>query len=278
MYSMKQVWEETALKLEKVYDRREAENISYLLLEDVFQISKSDILMESQMTVDAEKLQSCIERLLANEPLQYVTGFTYFFGRKFQVQKGALIPRPETEELVQLIINENQITNPKMLDVGVGSGCIAISLALALNGETFGTDISNDALEIAKQNATALSAFVAFLNHDILTSDLLVEDLDILVSNPPYIPNQERELMSENVLQYEPENALFVPDNDPIVFYKRIGDFGLESLNAGGKLYFEIHENFGALVKEYLKKIGYSDVKILKDMQGKDRMVSAVKA
>lgn len=272
---MKKIWEETATELAKVYDRREAENVAYLLLEDVFGVAKTDILLDNQKSYSSEKLENCIERLLAHEPLQYVTGFTYFFGRKYHIQKGALIPRPETEELVQLIINENDIERPKILDVGVGSGCIAISLALELRTEVLGTDVSEDALAIAQKNGIALGAKVSFTKHDILTSDLLEKGLDILVSNPPYIPNEEKALMNKNVLAFEPETALFVPDADPIVFYKRIGDQGLESLKKGGKLYFEIHENFGDAVKMYLEQIGYAEVKIHKDMQGKDRMVSS---
>ncbi|MFK7952678.1 MAG: peptide chain release factor N(5)-glutamine methyltransferase [Ekhidna sp.] len=274
---MKKIWNETADSLMKVYDRREAENISYLLLEDVFQISKSDVLLDNRKLIDADQLRKCIERLLNKEPLQYVTGFTYFFGRKFKVQKGSLIPRPETEELVQLIIENNNIERPKILDVGVGSGCICISLALELKGEVYGTDISDIALEIAMKNAADLGTEVSFRNHDILFSDLGVDELDILVSNPPYIPNQEKEMMNANVLNFEPENALFVPDNDPIIFYKRIGDLGLKSLKKDGKLYFEIHENFGEEVRKYLESVGYSNVCIHQDMQGKDRMMSAVR-
>jgi release factor glutamine methyltransferase len=277
MDSMKQVWEETTKQLEKIYERREAENISYLLLEDVFRISKSDVMLDNLQKIDLEKLQGCIGRLLSHEPLQYVTGLTYFFGRKFHIQKGALIPRPETEELVRLIIDENVVENPKILDVGIGSGCIAISLAKELKGEVSGTDVSEDALAIARNNAKSLDANVSFSNHDVLVSDLAEKELDILVSNPPYIPNEERALMNENVIAFEPETALFVPDNDPIVFYKRIAEQGLQALKKGGKLYFEIHENFGTLVKEYLEKIGYSEVKIIKDMQGKERMIRALR-
>lgn len=275
---MKQVWEDTASELEKVYDRREAESISYLLLEDIFQVSKSDILLDNQMSYDSVKLQSCIKRLLDYEPIQYVTELTYFYGRKFQLQKGALIPRPETEELIGLIIRENKIHQPKIVDIGVGSGCIALSLALELMGEVYGTDISDDAIAIARNNAKSLQADISLINHNILSEDLAENELDILVSNPPYIPERERTSMNKNVLSFEPEKALFVSDDDPIVFYKRIGDCGLTSLKKGGKLYFEIHENFGEQVKSYLENIGYLEVKVIKDMQGKDRMVRATKA
>lgn len=276
---MKHVWKETVNKLLQLYERREAENISYLLMEDVFHVSKSDILLGSEKEIDGEKLKMYIKRLLENEPLQYVTGFTYFYGRKFLIQKGALIPRPETEELVQLIISDNEkLDTPRILDVGVGSGCIAISLNKELNGVAFGTDISEEALEIAKKNASELKADVSFFSHDIFSSDLPIGELDILVSNPPYIPNGEEGLMNKNVLEFEPKIALFVPDDDPIRFYKRIANQGLVSLRKEGKLYFEIHENYGSDVKNYLKKIGYTKVKIHQDMQEKNRMVSCSKA
>lgn len=275
MKNVKQIWQETAKQLEKVYDRREAENISYLLLEDLFKVSKSSILSADPDEIEDPILQKSIERLLNNEPIQYVTGIADFYGHKFNLKPGALIPRPETEELVDLIIRENHISTPKILDVGVGSGCIAISLALATKGEVFGTDVSDEALEIAVNNAELLGATVRFSKHDILQEELSMKGLNVLVSNPPYIPEGEKSKMSLNVTQYEPETALFVPDKDPLIFYKRIADEGLKSLKKGGKLYFETHEKFGEEVKMYLQNIGYSDIVIHQDMQGKDRVVSA---
>ena len=276
MKNVKQIWQETAKQLEKVYDQREAGNISYLLLEDLFDVSRASILSAEFLNVDHAKLQQSIDRLLNHEPLQYVSGVADFYGRRFRVAPGSLIPRPETEELVDLIVKENQIEKPKVLDVGVGSGCIAIALALELKGEVFGTDISEEALSIARSNADRLNVTVDLIQSNILSEHLPVNELDILVSNPPYIPQKEFEKMAKNVTDYEPKLALFVPDDDPLIFYKRIAEEGLKSLKMGGKLYFEIHERFGSEVKMNLEKAGYSGVVVHKDMQGKDRMVSAV--
>lgn len=275
MKNVRQIWQETAKQLEKVYDQREAENISYLLLEDLFGIRKTDMLAGDSKILDEKALGLAVERLLHHEPIQYVTEIADFFGRKFSVQPGVLIPRPETEELVDLILKENKCEKPRIMDVGVGSGCIAITLSLETGGEVFGTDVSEEALNIAGKNADSLGAMVTFQRNDILKEELPQGNLDILVSNPPYIPAKEKSLMSMNVTAHEPGLALFVPDNDPIIFYRRIAEGGLKSLKKGGKLYFEIHEHFGSEVKNYLEQIGYSEVTVYQDMQGKDRMVSA---
>ncbi|MEP0986315.1 peptide chain release factor N(5)-glutamine methyltransferase [Ekhidna sp.] len=277
MQNVKQIWQETAKRLEKVYDSREAENISYLLLEDVFKISRADILTETDKSVLEDKLENLIRRLLKKEPIQHVTGVADFYGRKFQISPGALIPRPETEELCDLIIKENKQTNLRILDVGVGSGCISVTLNLELKSKVYGVDISDEAIDIANQNATSLKSSATFLKSDVLSEELPEKDLDILVSNPPYIPMREKVEMSGNVLEYEPALALFVPNDDPILFYKRISELGLKSLKKEGKLYFEIHENYGKQVTDFLKAVGYLDVILYQDMQGKDRMVSAVR-
>ena len=276
MKNAKQIWEETAKQLEKVYDAREAENITYLLMEDLFKISKAAILSEELVHVDEAGLSNALERLLNHEPIQYMTGLADFYGRQFQIEKGALIPRPETEELISLIKSNVRIKEPKMLDVGTGSGCIAITLSLEIGGIVFGTDISSKALNIAHDNAKKLNAKVSFIEHDILQNDLTLSDLDVLVSNPPYIPQKERNQMSQNVTDFEPDLALFVPDDDPLLFYRRIATSGKNVLKSGGMLFFEIHENFGKQTKELLEGLNYSVVKVHKDMQGKDRLVSAI--
>lgn len=277
MKNVRQIWEETAKQLEKVYDPREAKNVAYLLLEDQFQISKSDILLEEKKDLNDEQLATSITRLLAHEPVQYITGVADFYGRKFKILPGALIPRPETEELVDMILKENTQKNPKVLDIGVGCGCIAISLGMELGGRVFGSDVSVVALGIAQMNANKYKANVSFFHHDILESNLPVQDLDILVSNPPYIPHAEMEEMASNVLDYEPGLALFVPNEDPLIFYKRIGEEGINALNNGGKMYVEIHEKYGSALKQLLENLGYSEVTIHQDMQGKERFVSAVR-
>lgn len=276
MQNVKQIWQETAKQLEKIYDRREAESIAYLLLEDVFQITRTDILTEEGKTIAHARLQGLIARLLKYEPIQYVTGIADFYGRKFHLAPGALIPRPETEELCKRIIDENKVINAKILDVGVGSGCIAITLDLEMSGRVYGTDVSEEALIIARNNVGGLQSNVTLSTNDVLKEDLPENDLDILVSNPPYIPFEDQSEIRENVLKYEPELALFVPDDDPILFYKRIADLGRQSLKTGGKLYFEIHERLGKKVVSYLQHSGYTAIHIHKDMHGKDRMVTAI--
>jgi len=276
MKNAKQIWEETAKQLEKVYDAREAENITYLLMEDVFSISKAAILSKELVHVDEDELSSATERLLNHEPIQYVTGLADFYGRQFQIEKGALIPRPETEELISLIKSNVRIKEPKMLDVGTGSGCIAITLSLEIGGAVFATDVSSKALDIANDNAKKLNAKVSFIEHDVLQNDLTLSDLDVLVSNPPYIPQKERVQMNQNVTDFEPDLALFVPDDDPLLFYRKIATSGRHVLKSGGMLFFEIHENFGRQTKELLEGLNYSAVKVHQDMQGKDRMVSAI--
>ena len=277
MKNVKQIWQETTEQLEKVYDQREAVNIAYLLLEDVFDINRTKILAEDCREFDEDKLDQLMNRLMHHEPIQYVTGAADFYGRKFQLMQGVLIPRPETEELCELIIKENTVRQPRILDVGVGCGCIAITLALELKVEVSGTDVSGIAIEIAKRNADGLGAKVRFFNNDILIEDLPENDLDILVSNPPYIPLKEQEKMRENVTRYEPELALFVPNEDPVFFYKRIAGAGMRALKFGGKLYLEIHENFEKQVKAYLEESGFTQMKVYQDMQGKERMMSATK-
>ncbi|MBC6426112.1 MAG: peptide chain release factor N(5)-glutamine methyltransferase [Ekhidna sp.] len=272
----RQIWEETSKQLEKVYARREAENISYLLLEDLLMLRKGDILTGMRKDIKEKALSEAIERMLQNEPLQYVTGIVHFYGRKFKIKKGVLIPRPETEELVDLIIKENNIIEPKILDVGVGSGCIGITLALETKGKVTGTDISEDALSVASANASLLEASIIFKKNDILYEESGEKQLDILVSNPPYIPESDRHKVHANVLDNEPDAALFVSDEAPLIFYKRIGEEGKRCLKTGGKLYFEIHEQYGTEVKNLLETLDYRQVSVHKDMQGKDRMVSAI--
>lgn len=272
---IKKVVEEVSSQLEQIYDAAEAKNIAMILLEDKHNIDRTDFLAEVEMSFDNELLQSDVDRLLANEPIQYVTETVFFYGRKFMIKKGALIPRPETEELVHLIVNGNKVDKPRILDVGSGSGCISISLEKELKGETIGIDISEDAIDISKENAQGLHSKTTFSHCNILEEQPTVDNLDILVSNPPYIPSEEKKLMHKNVLDFEPGEALFVPDSNPLLFYERIAEQGLDLLKDGGKLYFEIHENFGGELKTMIQNLGYQDVKTHLDMQGKERMVCA---
>jgi len=272
----RQIWIETSEQLEKVYNRREAENMSYLLLEDLFEISREEVMLASKVDFDLKKLEKAVSRLLDSEPLQYVTGVSDFYGRKFLVTGDVLIPRPETEELVDMIIQQNSVVNPKILDIGTGSGCIAITLAMELSGQVYGSDVSMDAIAMAQRNASKLSTKVSFICNDVIKEAIPVNDLDVLVSNPPYIPEVDKTSMHANVLGYEPALALFVPDEDPLIFYQRIASEGRSALKRGGRIYFEIHERYGSEVKEILNSAGYKEVGIYRDMQDKDRIVSAI--
>ena len=221
-------------------------------------------------------LKSDFEKLKSGMPIQYILGHGPFYGRDFLVTKDTLIPRNETEELVHLIIKENPKPKLRILDIGTGTGCIPITLALEMNSpEVFAIDISEKALEVASENAENLHAKVDFSKCDILKEMPQIKDLDILVSNPPYIPLEEKGLMHPNVLDYEPDLALFVSDEDPLIFYRTIAEKGKSLLQPFGKIYFEINERFGNDVVKLLNSLGYQHTRILKDLNGKDRIVAA---
>ncbi len=258
------------------YSTAEAENLVNWLLEHHLGLRRVDMMhfLEAEDLPEALKLD--FEKLKAGEPIQYILGNGPFYGREFLVNEYTLIPRNETEELVHLIIKENPQTGLKILDIGTGTGCIPISLALEMKSpEVYGIDISEPALAVAQKNADFLKANVTFLTCDILNEMPNVPELDILVSNPPYIPETDKSEMHRNVLDFEPELALFVPDQDPLLFYKVIGEKGKQLLKPGGKLYFEIHERFGAEMEELLTDLGYKEVKVVKDLNGKERIASA---
>jgi release factor glutamine methyltransferase len=224
-----------------------------------------------------KKLWEDFERLKRGEPIQYILGTGPFYGREFFVSPATLIPRNETEELVHLIIKENRNAGLKILDIGTGTGCIPISLALEMNNpEVYGVDISEEALQIAQKNAVALGAKVTFSKCDILTKTPEVTELDILVSNPPYIPEQEKSEMHKNVLDFEPELALFVSNDDPLIFYREIAEKGKQLLKPYGKLYFEINEKYGTVVASLIQDLGYSEVRVLKDLNDKERMAVGI--
>lgn len=220
---------------------------------------------------------AAVERLKNHEPVQHVVGFTYFLDRKFKVTSDTLIPRPETEELVMLIVDHyKKRTDPiKVLDIGAGSGCITISLDLLLpNANVMGWDISEAALRVCQENATNLASEADFQLKDALT-DSPTEKLDLIVSNPPYIPEMERNTMHKNVTAYDPHLALFVPDNDPLLFYRSIAEMAKNHLFPLGKLFFEIHEQYGDETKSLLEQLGFEQVEIHQDLQGKERIVVA---
>jgi release factor glutamine methyltransferase len=219
-------------------------------------------------------------RLLAHEPLQYVLGTAHFAGLELEVTPATLIPRPETEELVALILREQQgRSGLQVLDVGTGSGCIPIALGLGLSDATItAVDISPEALEVARRNAAKYAVAIDFQHLDILTAEpRLTAPLDVLVSNPPYVLEEERALMRPNVLEFEPATALFVPNHDPLLFYRRIAALGQSWLRKDGTLYFEINEQYALATASLLRQQGYQQIEVLPDLFGKDRMVRATR-
>jgi release factor glutamine methyltransferase len=264
--------------LQDCYEPRELKNVIYLFLEDKYGISRTDIILKKEFTIDAVDYRNGIHRLKAMEPVQYVTGKAHFFNRTFLVTPDVLIPRPETEELVQWILEENEIPAPEIWDIGTGSGCIAISLAAGLpNSNVTATDISEQSLAVAKENSQLAGIDINFIQEDIFSESVLANSFDIIVSNPPYIPTTDEEEMTSNVLDYEPHEALFVLNDNPIFFYEKIAELGTHRLNRQGYLYFEIHEDYGNEVVAMLAKLGYIDIIIKRDLQGKHRMVRATR-
>lgn len=224
-----------------------------------------------------QRIEDIINRLLIHEPIQYILGQAEFFGLPFKVNKNVLIPRPETEELVELIINENQGNHLSILDIGTGSGCIAIALSKYLpNANITAWDISSGALEVATENALNNQVQVVFRQVDVLSDYPMDKMFDIIVSNPPYILDSEKVTMEENVLQYEPHSALFVPDNNGLLFYKRIADIALKLLKPSGKLYFEINQTKGKDTMETLIEKGFHNTELFRDMNGNDRIVRCI--
>jgi len=263
------------------YPDTEASAIAKAILTDVFQLSTTDLYASKDMnfsTNQAEKLEVIITRLRANEPLQYILGNCYFCGLDFHVEPGVLIPRPETVELVEWIISDRKDNDSliRILDIGTGSGCISISLAKNLpQSEVHAWDISEDAIRIASDNANRLDANVRFRQTDVLGQVPTDTMMNVIVSNPPYITEAERTDMDANVTDWEPDTALFVPDNTPLLFYERISDIGKQILTPDGTLYFEINQRFGTETVEMLRQKGYRNVELRKDLSGNDRMIKA---
>ena len=268
-------------QLSKSYEPQEANALARIIFCDMLGQSNVDYYLCKDIDLsgnEEEKVKSILQRLEKYEPIQYIEGKKYFSGREFFVRQGVLIPRPETEELVELAAQACK-PNAKILDIGTGSGCIAISLSKKLpEAEVHAWDISEVALEVAKQNNEQLSASVHFEQHDILTYQATGEEaFDLIISNPPYITESEKAEMETNVLAWEPSIALFVPDNDPLLFYRRIGELALRMLTPNGKLFFEINRAYGDATKQLLCNQGYKNIHIQKDLSGNDRFVYAEK-
>lgn len=265
--------------LEAVYSEREARNILLLALEDVFKFNRSALLISREIDLSEnqkKQLDEISARLKNGEPYQYIVGFTYFDDLKILVDPGVLIPRPETEELVVWIDESiRNRTNPKMEDWCTGSGCIALALKNRIkDADVSGYDISQEALTISLRNAQELNLEVRFSIQDALNPSV-DQKVDVIVSNPPYIPWKEKEEMHLNVTEFEPDLALFVPNDDPLLFYKAIADYASKALLKDGMLFFELHENYAWETKEMVEKLGFSSVEIRTDLQGKQRMLKA---
>lgn len=265
----------------EVYEERERRQITEIILEYFLDVDRTAILIDSVIEPPSDELKYDLKKVTKRvnnyEPIQYILGETKFYGFDFFVTPDVLIPRPETEELVDLIQQEYKPSDsPSILDIGTGSGCIAITLAhLIDNAKITALDVSPEAVQIAKDNIIENKVDVTLLQGDILVEDL-PEKYDVIVSNPPYITEDEKNKMSENVLKHEPHLALFVKNEEPLLFYNRIAELGTKSLNKGGKLYFEINENFGKETQELLVAKGYENVEIIKDLQDKERIIRAV--
>jgi release factor glutamine methyltransferase len=258
------------------YSKEEAENLVFWLLEHHLSLKRSDLQVATPPDLPDELLKD-FQRLLTGEPIQYILGEAPFYGRNYLVTRDTLIPRNETEELVHLILKENRRSGLRILDLGTGTGCIPISLALELSSsEVYAVDVSATALEVARQNAATLGAKVEFLEGDLLGKIPVLDPLDLIVSNPPYVPLRDQAEMHANVLNFEPHLALFVPDEDPFVFYRAIGIWGKQLLKLGGKLYLEIYENLAEELVQLLNSLGYDQVKVHQDLNGKHRMISCI--
>ena len=266
------------------FPQREAEQLMRILLEDLFGIDLKRQLMEPDLRIDEwqyHQLEDAVKRLLAGEPVQYVTGVARFGDLLIKVSPSVLIPRPETEELVQKICASLPKEKPlRIWDIGTGSGCIAIALAKHfVNAEVVGFDVSEAALKVAKENAESNDVKVAFVQDDVLhpQSESFKQPVDLVVSNPPYVCDSERALMERNVLDWEPERALFVPDADPLLFYRQILHLAKAQLTPKGQVWFEINERMGEEMLQICHEIGYAESEILTDFDGKPRFCRTVR-
>lgn len=270
-------------ELTPIYDAGEAESFFYLILEEKKQLKRIDLALHPDLVFSEEEIgvwNAILEQLQQEIPIQYLLGKTSFYGLDFEVNEAVLIPRPETEELVEWILESQkskvESQKVKILDIGTGSGCIAISLAKNLPDATvFALDVSEEALATAKKNAKNNSVNVTFIHQNILETEDLLQQFDIIVSNPPYVRNLEKEEIKKNVLENEPHLALFVADNDALVFYKKIAQLAQKNLLPNGQLYFEINQYLGKEMVDLLEKMNFKTVDLRKDIYGNDRMTKA---
>lgn len=266
-----------------IYGSEEAESFFYLILENKHQLKRIDLALNINLEFNEAEIliwNSILEQLKQEIPIQYILGTTHFYGLDFGVNPSVLIPRPETEELVEWIIRDcfvpHNDKNLKILDIGTGSGCIAISLAKnILNAQIFAIDISEKALAVAKKNALINNVNCVFIKKNILETYDLEQEFDIIVSNPPYVRNLEKQEIKKNVIENEPHLALFVEDNDALVFYKKIAELAQKNLSKDGSLYFEINQYLGKEMVNLLEKMNFKNIELRKDIYGNDRMIKA---
>ncbi|WP_073210611.1 peptide chain release factor N(5)-glutamine methyltransferase [Flavobacterium xinjiangense] len=273
-------------ELTSIYDAGEAESFFYLILEEKKQLKRIDLALRPELDFSEEEIvvwNSILEQLKKEIPIQYLLGKTSFYGLDFEVNESVLIPRPETEELVDWILSTNRIiqeSNPetsglKILDIGTGSGCIAISLAKNIpSSQVYAIDVSERALATANKNAELNNVNVTFINQNILETQDLKQQFDIIVSNPPYVRNLEKEEIKKNVLDNEPHLALFVEDNDALIFYRKIAELAQKNLSEKGQLFFEINQYLGKEMIDLLEKMNFKKIELRKDIYGNDRMIS----
>ena len=268
-------------ELTPLYDAGEAESFFYLILEAKHQLKRVDLALQPDLVFSKAELETwnlILEQLKKEIPIQYLLGSTHFYGLELEVNPNVLIPRPETEELVDWIIQSSkfkvQSSKFKILDIGTGSGCIAISLAKNLpNAEVFALDVSDKALATAQKNAELNQVTIQFIHQSILETEDLGRQFDLIVSNPPYVRHLEKQEIKKNVLDNEPHLALFVEDNDALIFYQKIAELAMKNLNPQGQLYFEINQYLGQETLDLLQEMGFKDITLRKDIYGNDRMI-----
>jgi len=284
MKTAKEIFVDFKQALANLYDASEIESLTLLVLSEILETNKAKLKAFSEQEIaseQADQIAKVLSRLKTGEPVQYILGRTEFYGLPFKVNPSVLIPRPETEELVEWILStvgSEHLAVSSILDIGTGSGCIAISVKKNLPGaKVSAIDISPKALQTAKENAELNHVDINFIQADILNlkSEIEHPKFEIIISNPPYVTLDDKKQMHTNVTNFEPHTALFVPENDPLIFYKAIADFAVDHLEKGGLLFFEINENYGEEIVELLEHKKFIYIELRKDMSGRDRMIKA---
>ena len=283
--TIKQYRDQFIQELTPIYGMDEADSFFYLILDAKHQLKRVDLALQPDLVFSITELEAwnlILDQLKKEIPVQYLLGTTHFYGLEFEVNPNVLIPRPETEELVEWIVQQSTInhqpTTIKILDIGTGSGCIAISLAKNLpNSEVFALDVSEQALATAQRNAESNQVAIQFIHQSILETEDLGHQFDIIVSNPPYVRDLEKQEIKKNVLDNEPHLALFVADNDALLFYRKIAQLAQKNLSPTGQLYFEINQYLGQEMVALLKEMNFQNTELRKDVYGNDRMTKSTR-